>query len=676
MSGQQPAVPPQSRLEGGDVDQASEEANLEGGGALMRAAPDADNVGDGVAEVEPPMRMPPSQLLAPSAGSSLTQNVAMAKFSFSAAAFSNPVQAETKQIELQSGATVATSPSQPTASKDLPLGGGHAVSSGAGLPRGFSTMSASALANFIGGRILNFKTEVWTAEDVSGAAFLEVVSPPQLFEFLEQNMLISSSFTRTRVANLLRELIAADASVSDADKQSWVAPAPLESASVHAASAKVGGALSPHLPHALFQTPVKEQPAPASFLSEIKGRVGFLIDDSVLFRTDSSALRATVETPASGSSVATPSTAQGGAAAPRFEVVINQPSAEKPKYIVLETVDNADEFSKWLRKNREETVLALPVDRRPLTHLMVKDCKEEIARVIVNAKTEDPLLFCDGAPYPVNGWTDVTEKLLLRVLFARNGPTCADAAKEHLKKIRFFFNDSTTHQKLFTAKLRKHCKRFASELQDFDYVYRRWPDHDKRLSHLMIIDAFAEGFNDSSTVLGPDNSTQVPKCSSLAKIREFIRQRKECPLEDIVCEMLRHFERRDITVKSDSRVSYEVNPWRSEGATGQKKPVQKRKFNQIEGGGGGARSPATAVKQPRPAAIHPRCNNCGSKGHKCGERTCFFFGHPKAKGPEGEWPEGTPSLRLEMEDMKEWSKTRKPIFYAYPENQGSKKHGA
>jgi hypothetical protein len=195
----------------------------------------------------------------------------------------------------------------------------------------------------------------------------------------------------------------------------------------------------------------------------------------------------------------------------------------------------------------------------------------------------------------------------------------------------------------------------------------------------MIIDAFAEGFNDTSTVLGPDKTTQVPKCSSLVKIREFIRQRKESPLEDIVCELLKHFERRDITVKSDSRVSYETTPWRTDGDTA-KKPAKKRQFNQIESeggvGGGAARSPATAAKQPRPAAVHPRCNNCGSKGHKCGERTCFFFGHPKAKGPEGEWPDGTPSLRLEEQEMKDWSKTRKPIFYAYPENQGSKRHGA
>jgi hypothetical protein len=70
--------------------------------------------------------------------------------------------------------------------------------------------------------------------------------------------------------------------------------------------------------------------------------------------------------------------------------------------------------------------------------------------------------------------------------------------------------------------------------------------------------------------------------------------------------------------------------------------------------------------------MHPRCNNCGSKGHKCGERTCFLFGHPKGKGLLGEWPDGTPSLRLDIDDYKQWSVKRKPIFYAYPENQGKK----
>lgn len=665
------------RREGGALNPVPiDGAQLEGGAALLRAQPAADTVGDRNAENFSLGQPPPSQLAATSALPSQPLDAALASFQFPASAFSNPVQAETKRIDANSSSAVDASLSQPTASKDSQLGGSHSSGGVVGIPSiPFSSLSASALATSIGGKIQSFKSELWIAEDVSGAAFLEVVSPPQLLEFLEHTMFINSSFTRTRVANFIRAMIDADGILPPAVKKSWAAPAWPEPASVQAGSASSGQILSPVPPTKLFQTPTKEQTA-SSFLSEIKGRVGFDLDDSALFQSDSSRLRATVtdaQTP--GYSVASHASAQGGA--PRFEVVINQASAEKPKYIVLENTDNAEEMAKWLKKNREETLLALPVDRRPLSHLLTKDCKEEISRVIVAAKVEDPQMFGEGAPYPETGWAGVTDKLLLRVLFKKNGPTCADAAKEQLKKIRFFFNDSTTHQKLFTARVRKHCKRFTGELQDFDYVCRLWPEHDKVLSHPMIIDAFSDGFNDTSTVLGPDNTTQVFKCSNLAKIREFIRQRKQCFLEDIICEMIRYFERLDSTIKSNSKVSYDVTPWRSEAATGQKKPA-KRKFNQISEGGTNAEAAVNSVatpptvKQPRPAAIHPRCNNCGSKGHKCGERTCFLFGHPKGKGLRGEWPDGTPSLRLELDEYKQWSVTRKPIFFGYPENQGKK----
>ena len=672
---------PDARLEGGAIDPAPVEgAQHEGGGAgLSRVEPSADSVGERIAEnlsLGQPLSSPhdatpanPPQLL----------DAARVSFQFPMPAFSNPVQAEIKRIETNSSIVADASLSQPTASKDSQLGGSHSTGGGVGIPSiPFSALSASALANAIGGKIQSFKPDLWTAEDVSGAAFLEVVSPPQLLEFLEHTMFINSSFTRTRVANFIRAMIEADGLLLAAVKKSWAVSALPEPAPVQAASATAGQFLSPAPPVKLFQTPsldsTKEQTA-SSFLSEIKGRVGFDLDDSALFQSDSNKIRATVtdaQTPSY--SVASHASAQGGA--PRFEVVINQASAEKPKYIVLENTDNAEEMAKWLRRNREETLLALPVDRRPLAHLLSKDCKEEVSRVIVAAKIDDPKLFCEGALYPATGWPGVTDKLLLRVLFKKNGPPSADAAKEHLKKIRFFFNDSTTHQKLFTAKLRKHCKRFTGELHDFDYVCRLWPEHDKVLSHAMIIDSFAEGFSDTSTVLGPDNTTQVAKCSNLAKIREFIRQRKACVLEDIICEAIRWFERLDSTIRSNSKVSYDVTPWRTEAETGKKK--NKRKFNQIAGGGESGEAAMNSVvtpspdKKPRPTAIHPRCNNCGSKGHKCGERTCFLFGHPKGKGLQGEWPEGTPSLRLDVDDYKQWSVKRKPIFYAYPENQGKK----
>jgi hypothetical protein len=649
--------------EGGAPELALAEGPNHGGGAHDRISPVLNDNVVAIAETHSLGQLPPSQLTAPLANPS--SNVAMLNFSFGLP-FTNPVQAETSRIT-QQGAVASVSSSQPTASQDLRLGGDHSSGSSV-LFTSFEALSARAFAKLIGDKIQSFNPELWIAEDVSGAAFLEVVTPSSLSEFLEHTMLVGSLFQRTRIANFIRARIASDNFLSESVKKCWAVPALPESASVQAPSVCIGNTLSPVLPAALFQTPAKEQFNGASFLSEIKGRVGFTIDESALFQSDSSTLRATVtgNEAASGQSMVSHATPHGST--PRFEVVINQPSADKPKYLVLSTVDNEEEFAKWLKKNREETVLALPVDRRPLTHLVTKDCKEEISRVIVSARTDDPGMFDADCPYPKNGWPDVTDKLLLRVLFKKNGPPSADAAKEWLKKIRFFFNDSTTHQKFFTAKFRKHCKRFTSGLHDFDYVHRLWPEHDKVLSHAMIIDAFSDGFNDTSTVVGPDKSTQVPKCSNLAKIREFIRQRKACPLEDIICELVRHFERLDTTIRSNSKVMYDVTPWRSEAATVSK----KRKYNQIDGSAGSAAVNAVSAKQPRPAAPYSRCNNCGSKGHLCGEKTCFLFGHPKAKGPNGDWPEGTPSLRLAPDEYKAWSTTRKPIFFAYPENKGSK----
>ncbi len=587
---------------------------------------------------------------------------AMNQFSFPDQAFQHPVQPGT-QLMSQNGATSSVSSSQLAASKEPQLSGDNSSADGTVLVS-FKSLSAKALAKIIGDKIQNFKPEFWIEEDVNGAAFLEVVSPPRLSEFLQQEMLINSNFQRTRIENLLRDMITNDKSLSEVERRSWIEPSPSAGAAVRIGSSISGENLSPIVQKTLFDTPARATKSSAPFLKEIKGKVEFGLNDADLFTSDRNMSRVTVAgTPRGDQSAENidPSMALPGG----FTINISQQAADKPNYMILDSCDNPVEFFKWLRKNREESELALPANRRPLKDLLTKDCKLEVARVILQSNTDDVNIFDKDAPYPHAGWPGVTDKLLLKVLHKKNGPPCASEAKQKLKDTKFYFNDSTTEQKLFTAKFRKHCKRITEHIENFDYMFRLWPAHDKNLSHSMIIDAFADGFDDKSTVLAADNTTQVPKCQNLTKIREIIREQKELPLEELMTHIIDHFERLDTTIRSNPKAKYGVYPWRKADQAGN---GRKRSFNQVQSGNDNAGN-AKHSRPPRPPTNYPRCANCGSKGHLCGEKTCYFFGHPKGKGPNGEWAEGTPSLHLDKEEIKAWGVKRKPVFYAYPENR-------
>ena len=147
----------------------------------------------------------------------------------------------------------------------------------------------------------------------------------------------------------------------------------------------------------------------------------------------------------------------------------------------------------------------------------------------------------------------------------------------------------------------------------------------------------------------------------------------------IIDIITRRFENVDATIRSDPLIKHHTTPWKTDGAYN----ARKRKFSQITTGAKpdprskkyGARAD---VKDDREntSSPFPRCNNCGSKGHKCSERSCYFWGHPKAKGPDGEWPEGTPSLRLTDEEMADWKKQRYDQFYSYEENKKKPKQNS
>jgi hypothetical protein len=620
-------------------------------------------------------RVPPPAFSAdPEARNGGGVGTAVAKFEFQ-----NPFQKTSKLTPVEKVQILppkANSSNLPSGVPGVPQTGGDVSASRLPENSKFSELSAAALAKKIGDKISTFKTELWVSEDVSGSAFLEVVTPSSLSVFLEHSMLITSPFTRSRVENFVKQLICADNSLSVEQLQLWGSSS---------ANASIILQTPAHLvaPTKLFSSHpaardmVRPQVVAPSFLSEIQGRAGFSLDDSTAFHSPSFNHPFQYQGQAVGyESPQTQQTqfsigSQGmfipGEAVPRgsapFQVVFQPASEEKPQHIYLEHYDNEEQFYSWLRKNRKENALASSANKKSLTSLMSTDCKEELIRIIVRSQSSDPELFDIETPYPSRGWSDVSEKLCLKILFKVNGPKSASDAVSRLRKKRFFFNDSTIDQKFFTAKLRKHIKEFTTQLLDFAFCSRHWPKHDDDLSHTMIVEAFLNNFSLEETVDGPDGKTKVPKCSNLVTVRDKIRQNKTKPLEDILTIVIEHFERLDAIVRGNpGGAAYPIVPWKKADVKGQKRLGSfNRQVNEIRNGG--------ISKPPRPPAKFPRCNNCGSKGHACGEETCYLFGHPKGKGLNGSWPEGTESLKLSATEYKEWRVKRHPIFMSYACNK-------
>jgi hypothetical protein len=545
----------------------------------------------------------------------------------------------------------------------------------------FSQMSAQDLIKIVADKIHGFECKTWISEDVSGAALLGFVAPSALNEFLE-SLNIHSQFTRTRIRAVLCGLIAKDLEIDAGIREEW------EKVSLPGVIPLIGRRNIPPqssnqnqntpssilAPQNLFATPVfggarreTTDPSPSvlfggrreihqqssnytlpSFLKECGSPEEFPMEGISPF-TDNT--RAVIHS--GGMNLASQVFGSSG-----FNITINQPSATPPKYIILECASDSDAFYNWIRKNRKESLLALPVDRRTLSQLVAQDVKDEVVRIIKRLGAADTFYFNqDTCPYP-NSWPEVSDLLLLKILFAMNGPRSASEAKLRLKQRQFWFNDSTTSQDKFTSKLRKFCSDFKGILKDFAYTHHLWEKTDV-LDHSMIVEAFSECFNNTEQIKGPDGTTLVPKSRNYAKIREMIRERKSLPLEEIIQLIIEAYERVDGHVRSNRFITYDIKPWKVDDKK------KKRGFNQIAG----QASQPNAKKPPRPPAEHPRCANCGRKSHLCGERSCYLFGHEKGRGVSGKWMEGEPSLALDKEEWKKWKVVRDPIYYGYAENQ-------
>jgi hypothetical protein len=237
-----------------------------------------------------------------------------------------------------------------------------------------------------------------------------------------------------------------------------------------------------------------------------------------------------------------------------------------------------------------------------------------------------------------------------------------------LKEQKFSFDDSTTLQDRLGPKLRRHTTEFRQSLLDMKYTAKLWPKTNNILSHSVIIDSFLSCFEIEDEILGPDGRTKVPKCSSMQSIRDMIRENKSLTLDRIIDIINKRFNDIDAAVRSDALLSHNVQPWRTQG----KFNPRKRKYEQVSSSDAAPQSHKKQAREQGSSEGNPRCANCGSKGHICGERTCYFWGHPKAKGKDGKWPAGTPSLRLEDADMAEWRGIRQETFYSYAENAHKK----
>jgi hypothetical protein len=548
----------------------------------------------------------------------------------------------------------------------------------------FSEMSAECLSQAIVSKIQSFDTTLWIKEDISGLAILESVAPADLGEFLERVPKISSIFWRGRIVDILLAMIQRDSTIPYHVSKHWAAFAA-------ASRAKFEDRLSPlphnskHqleasaiMPNVLFQSPVASNigqtiSTPAyftgsqrpethrtdspSFLNEIPSRASFPMSDSSLF-SDSSQSRSSV--------ISTLNHAAGIMNSPgHFSITLNQATTNPPEYIILESTSDPAAFHAWLRKNRKETLMARAVDRKPFNELCGQEVREEVGRIIGAARTLNHITFDEKYPFPKE-WCQVSDHLLLRILFGLHGPRTSEAAAAKLIARTFHFNDSTTYQSQFVGKLRKFCNEFKTTLTDFAHNYHQWPRNDV-LKHDTIRDCFSKCFDNTEMIKGSDGVSMVPKCKNIEKVKNLIKQKKELPLEEIMNHIIDHFDEKDIQIRTIRGLAYDTVPWNIQ-ARG-----KKRQFNQVAQGGGGRAQTTTNGRPPRPPPAFPRCCNCGSKAHKGDERNCYLWGHPKGKGEKGVWEEGVgPSLRLNPQEWKEWKAIRHAIFYSYPENKGRK----
>ncbi len=608
----------------------------------------------------------------------------------SANAGAGPAQTSAMSAATLHGVSPPTS--QPIVpAQQLPSGGSTSLS-----PVNFATISAEQLVHRLRQKIQALDVEAWKVLEFDGPTILELSSPAllpgQLTEYFGYNGLL-----RDRVANAIKLLIINDESVVIDIRKFWgfvpagvlpavtptlgssanqpvlvssATPPPSEnyiqisSGSQHTPSARGGGDLDPPpytplAPNQLFNQSAIGAPAKAdnqsfSFLSEFSSTQNYSLDHSVIPSTP-----AALTTPATGNIASAAGAAIAtGTMGQQINITLHQPTLQKYNWMILENLDTRATFYQWLKKNRREKIIADAANQRPLTSLVSDTVRQDVMRIY---NTERDAF---DSKTPIYTYAYVTDEVLLKILFYRFGPLNAREAVLRLKEQKFLFDDSTTLQDRFGPKLRRHTTEFRQSLLDMKYTAKHWPESNNMLTHPVIVDAFLATFEKEDDIFGPDGRTKVPKCASMQIIRDMIRDNKQLKLDPLIDLITKRFEDVDAAVRSNSLIKHNVQPWKTQG----KFNARKRKYEQVSSAEYADTQPQTKKQAQDSSNGNPRCANCGSKGHICGERTCYFWGHPKAKGKDGKWADGTPSLRLEDDEMKEWRGTRQEVFYSYPEN--------
>jgi hypothetical protein len=563
----------------------------------------------------------------------------------------------------------------------------------------FSALSAEQLVDKLRAKIPALDREAWKSLGLDGSCILEVSSPTTLSGQLTDYLGLTG-LNRDRTAAAIKKMIIEDTSIDLDIRKMWgfLPPAPIVSIQDHTANSRANPvdihstppnkhqivevssgsanpqfssrafaqAVSPLQPSFLFAGTAHancggvfraegDQP---KFLSEVSERASFPMGHAV-DQHESNQTMSMI--PHAGGST---SAAAGSAGSMQnIQITLHQPTQQTYNWMILENLENRAYFMKWIKKNRREQVLSDKANWRSLTSLLDVEVRHDVIRTLATY----PQVF--NTPKPITSYADVTEELLLYVLFFKFGPRNAIAAKARLSEVKFRFDDSTTYQDRFAPKLRRWCSEWRQTLLDFKYTCKLWPVEDDLL-HENIVDAFLSCFQIEDEIIGPDKRTKVPKCASMQAIRDMIRDNKKLNCDAIINIVTRRFENVDATIRSDPLIKHSTTPWKTEGTYN----ARKRKFSQHKAESADKRRQDRADAQDkRPPYSFPRCNNCGSKGHRCTERTCYFWGHPSAKGPKGDWPEGTPSLRLTDDEMAEWKTQRYDIFYSYDENKKTPK---
>ena len=626
------------------------------------------------------------------------------------------------EIQIVAGATASNS-----LNTSLPSDGQPAVSSGVVAPMCFARLSATQLVDKLSEKIPNLDRASWIASDFNGLDILEVSTlatlPSKLTEYLGLMPLV-----RDRVALAIQHLIFSDTLLTPPVRRNWLTPARVVQTALQpsgsAASPIPVGSASPNSHISISSdtfTPlgvhreggVREGGVQASLTSPISSfalggggdtrtpsggkpplhphtnKPAFLshLSSKTIMNMSHSASNlfndpAILTNPGVNESQSTVlplgfNSSLNSGAIPNLQITVLSPSTSASVWPILDSL-RKEEIEIWKAKARKEQVTCDRVNFRSLASLMSAHCRDEIVKLL----GENPELM--GGVH-VENWSKVSDEMILRALAMLFGPRSANEARECLRLKKFYFDDATTFQDRFLSKFKEFALRFRQQLVDFQYIAHVWPSGEIEWFQARIIEIFLDCFPVEPQIVGRDGRSMVPKCSNVLIVRSIIKENRTSKLDAVIDIIVKHFQTLDERVRSDRSITYAIFPWKTQG----KFNAAKRKFNEFTADSDDASQAGTnaddqsvasqpvqqakanniGLKRERPKddSIHSeRCANCGSKAHECGEETCYFFGHPKALGSKGVWPQGTPSLHLDDDEFKAWKAKRHEKFYSYP----------